>query len=252
MDNNNQSWYRLPAALLEDDRLTPLDAVVYAVLLDAGNVVRVAAQALANRCGVPWISVTRSLQRLRQYGYITWQTDHRQGNLYTLADIIPPKRRKDRAAQEVPAPKPVQVPATDEVAEREPEAQQQSDSDPAEQGQLPLYMPYGQYGHVRLTLEQAESLRQELGGEKLEWYIQRLDSYIEQTGKHYQNCACTIRRWVQDDLCKDYAPNKRATKSTGTQATYGTYRQARAAEAKEREIEEDMKKYLAVVNRFNH
>ena len=60
---------------------------------------------------------------------------------------------------------------------------------------------YGRYENVFLTdTEYAELLRDFPG--KLDRLISELSSYMESTGRSYQNHAATIRRWAENDKAK--------------------------------------------------
>lgn len=71
---DNGSWYRLPAGVLEDERLTVSDAVVYAIILDQktlGNEeVPITSPEIVEKSGLAIATVKRSLKRLKELGYI--------------------------------------------------------------------------------------------------------------------------------------------------------------------------------------
>ena len=60
---------------------------------------------------------------------------------------------------------------------------------------------YGRYKNVFLTdTEYAELLRD--FPDRLDRLISELSSYMESTGRSYQNHAATIRRWAENDKTK--------------------------------------------------
>ena len=62
-------------------------------------------------------------------------------------------------------------------------------------------VPYGRYENVFLTdTEYAELLRD--FPDRLDRLISELSSYMESTGRSYQNHAATIRRWAENDKTK--------------------------------------------------
>jgi len=67
---------------------------------------------------------------------------------------------------------------------------------------------YGEFKHVLLADNDLTKLRETFGNEKVDYEIQQLDEYIENTGKSYKNHYLTIRNWIKKDLEKN--------KSSGT------------------------------------
>lgn len=55
---------------------------------------------------------------------------------------------------------------------------------------------FGVYRHVRLTDSQVERLILEYGQQLFDKAVNRLDEYIQETGKTYKDHNLTIRRWV--------------------------------------------------------
>lgn len=70
---------------------------------------------------------------------------------------------------------------------------------------------YGEYGKVLLTDEDLDKLKAEFP----DWQarIERLDSYIAQSGKSYKNHLATIRNWAKKDAGQ--AAQKREAKDYG-------------------------------------
>lgn len=68
---------------------------------------------------------------------------------------------------------------------------------PAPKTDKPVRHKYGEYGKVLLTDEDLEKLKAEFP----DWQarIERLDSYIAQSGKNYKNHLATIRNWARKD-----------------------------------------------------
>lgn len=60
----------------------------------------------------------------------------------------------------------------------------------------PTKHKYGEYKHVLLTDEQKDRLINELGQSIFDKCIEKLDEYIQETGKRYSDHNLTIRRWV--------------------------------------------------------
>lgn len=54
----------------------------------------------------------------------------------------------------------------------------------------------GEFSHVHLLQKDIDKLVEELGTDKFEAVIKKLDEYIEQTGKSYKNHLLVIRKWV--------------------------------------------------------
>jgi len=62
----------------------------------------------------------------------------------------------------------------------------------------PVKTPRGKFGHVLLADRELERL-QELRPNDWEAKLQRLDDYIEQTGRSYNNHLLTIMSWAEED-----------------------------------------------------
>lgn len=61
---------------------------------------------------------------------------------------------------------------------------------------------YGEYKHVELSNDKYKYLENMLGTKTLQTYIDKIDSYLEQTGKHYNNCFEAIKYWYKQDQTK--------------------------------------------------
>ncbi len=75
--------------------------------------------------------------------------------------------------------------------------------------------PYGDYKNVLLSKKEYDLLSEELGRDKLLYYIKKIDEYIEETGKRYNNHALTVRRWNEEDTAaKSRSPSVRTVKKS--------------------------------------
>lgn len=61
-----------------------------------------------------------------------------------------------------------------------------------------IYKEYGEYKNVFFTNEQYTKLLKEFPNDYLA-RIQKLDDYIQSTGKKYKDCLATIRNWAKKD-----------------------------------------------------
>lgn len=62
---------------------------------------------------------------------------------------------------------------------------------------------YGEYKHVLLNDTQYNRLLKEFGEKKTADYIRKVDEYVQQTGKKYNDYNLTIRKFMRDDGGKD-------------------------------------------------
>jgi hypothetical protein len=69
---------------------------------------------------------------------------------------------------------------------------------------LPIKNKFGAYSHVLMTSEEFHDLVKAAGKDTALEYIQKLDEYIETTGKQYQNHALVVRKWINKDLEEKY------------------------------------------------
>lgn len=58
---------------------------------------------------------------------------------------------------------------------------------------------YGQFQRVTLSPSELQSLNDQFGEGNTSLYIEKVDSYMERTGKKYNNCYLTIKKWLADD-----------------------------------------------------
>ncbi len=86
---------------------------------------------------------------------------------------------------------------------REKEKDKVTDTDPqpakSRKRQKLNVQHYGDYYNVVLTDEQLLSLVETYGKNKTTEYIQRLDEYIQQSGKKYNDCFLVIKKWINED-----------------------------------------------------
>lgn len=72
--------------------------------------------------------------------------------------------------------------------------------------QLTEKQSFGEFGRVKLTVEEYNKLAQRLGKGQLAEYIVRLDGYLESSGKRYKSHYATILNWWRKDGGKDAIP----------------------------------------------
>ena len=83
----------------------------------------------------------------------------------------------------------------------EPPAALPPTSDSDEKGKKPVRHKYGEYKNVLLTDDDLAKLKAEFPD--WEKRIERLSSYIAQSGKSYKNHLATIRNWAKRDQEKE-------------------------------------------------
>lgn len=88
----------------------------------------------------------------------------------------------------------------------EKEKEKEKDKD-KEKDKKKIKHKYGNYNHVLLTDNEKEKLLNELDEYKFNLVIEKLDEYIEETGKKYKNHYLTIKRWVIEAVEKDLVKN---------------------------------------------
>lgn len=124
--------------------------------------------------------------------------------------------------------------------EKEKEKEKEKDKD-KEKDKKKIKHKYGNYNHVLLTDNEKEKLLNELDEYKFNLVIEKLDEYIEETGKKYKNHYLTIKRWVIEAVEKDLVKNI-STKSISQTKKFipATQKQCDDAEFKRR-LEESNK-----------
>lgn len=75
---------------------------------------------------------------------------------------------------------------------------------------------YGEYQNVFFTDEQYEKLKVEFPND-YNIRIEKLDMYIQSTGKKYKDCLATIRNWARNEQKKGNIGNGSAKKSDGSE-----------------------------------
>lgn len=93
---------------------------------------------------------------------------------------------------------------TEKEKEKEKEKDKDKDKD---KDKKKIKHKYGNYTHVLLTDNEKEKLLNELDEYKFNLVIEKLDEYIEETGKKYKNHYLTIKRWVIEAVEKDLVKN---------------------------------------------
>lgn len=91
---DSKAWVRLPLSVLADERLTPYDAVVLAILIDRDSEkTQISAGEIAKISGISERKARESLKTLEKAGYIAIKRTGRE-SIYTLINqILPPKKR---------------------------------------------------------------------------------------------------------------------------------------------------------------
>lgn len=74
----------------------------------------------------------------------------------------------------------------------------------------------GEFSNVLLTEKEIITLTEELGSEKYNAVIKKLDEYIEQTGKEYKNHLLVIRKWVIRAVEEDEAAGSNRDRNSNT------------------------------------
>lgn len=80
---------------------------------------------------------------------------------------------------------------------------------------------YGEYQKVLLTDEELDKLKAEFPDWQVR--IERLDSYIAQSGKSYKNHLATIRNWARKDEKEGKKNGKAAHNAAAPSQKFGTY-----------------------------
>lgn len=66
---------------------------------------------------------------------------------------------------------------------------------------LPL-RAYGEFEHIRLTESEYQKLADQYGGSNVGKYIRKMDVYLEEKGKSYNNCYLALQKWLDADNVK--------------------------------------------------
>lgn len=127
---------------------------------------------------------------------------------------------------------------TEKEKEKDKDKEKEKDKD---KDKKKIKHKYGNYNHVLLTDNEKEKLLNELDEYKFNLVIEKLDEYIEETGKKYKNHYLTIKRWVIEAVEKDLVKNI-STKSISQTKKFipATQKQCDDAEFKRR-LEESNK-----------
>ncbi|MDE5754779.1 MAG: hypothetical protein K2H89_09615 [Oscillospiraceae bacterium] len=217
-----ESWVRSATTLYADKRLTPTAQRIYDVLQDmctkANNIIRISLNGLKSKAFCCRKSVTNALDRLEKYGYIdklpkAWETET---NTFRVFKILPDKKRSKSKSDEQP--------------DVMPEIQSKPRKPRAEK---PEKKKYGEYGRVRLTDEEYNSLLNDFGQKITIRYIQRADDYSQEHKRYYNNNAETIRKWIETDRDNPNRNYRGKDKNKDNVIT-----------------DEEMAGYLRLVNRF--
>lgn len=95
---------------------------------------------------------------------------------------------------------------TEKEKEKDKDKDKEKDKD-KDKDKKKIKHKYGNYNHVLLTDNEKEKLLNELDEYKFNLVIEKLDEYIEETGKKYKNHYLTIKRWVIEAVEKDLVKN---------------------------------------------
>lgn len=211
------SWRRMPNIIITDKRLTPTARTIYTVLLDlctkANNIIRKSTSEFARIVGCCKRSVVNSLKCLAQAGYIqkaekAYKTEI---NSLIIKVILPPKKND----KSVPAEQSINM---------------QSEQPKVRQSNKKEKKKYGEYGRVKLTDEEFNSLVNDFGQKVVDKYIQIADDYSKEHNRWYGNNAETIRKWIEEDRNQpnhrhNYGKNKKRKNNTLTEEKLAGYMQ---------------------------
>ena len=64
---------------------------------------------------------------------------------------------------------------------------------------------YGEFGNVTLKNSDHRKLCEEYGQQTVSAYIDKMDDYLEQSGKSYKNCYAALKKWIREDMAKSPA-----------------------------------------------
>lgn len=108
MKDERKDWCKLPYALMLNERLTAADAVLYAALLDVSNemVVNKTISGISELTGLSPKTIQRSLQRLKENGYIISAKSTGRTIRIKLVQVIPEKNEQEQKPKRKRKPEP--------------------------------------------------------------------------------------------------------------------------------------------------
>lgn len=94
MKENRKDWCKLPYAVILDERLTPADAVVYAVLSDMakGGEVDIRIGSISQLTGLSPRQIHYSIDRLKKAGYVLSAKSTGRKLVIELEQVLPEKQ----------------------------------------------------------------------------------------------------------------------------------------------------------------
>jgi len=97
-----RGFVRLPLSALQDKRLTMSDAAVLAVILDRcdDSSAQLSAAQIASAAGCCVRTAKSAISKLEGCGYIRVQRSAGAQSAYSCPDVLPPKRRWQKRAEE--------------------------------------------------------------------------------------------------------------------------------------------------------
>lgn len=103
MEKKNQAWIRLPLAVLQDEKLSLYEAVIFSLLIDKDTgtgQIRAGVKELAEKAGISERKARSAIHLLKDTGYIK-EIQYENGGIstYTLAEVLQPKKRGTGQAQ---------------------------------------------------------------------------------------------------------------------------------------------------------
>lgn len=150
-------------------------------------------------------AIKTTLKELKENGYLVITKDRTEKGTYDYIYDIYEKPKGDNPGVEKPGVEkpPMDYPPTEEPwTENQPQLitkELNTKELNTKKGNSTPKHKHGEYNHVLLTDEQYEKLCQDLGEDKAEEYIRRLDEYIEMKGVRYKNHYLTIKNWYRRD-----------------------------------------------------
>ena len=235
----DKSWRRSPCALKKVKGITPTALAVYEILLDRctreNNVVRISTSDLAKNAGRCLKSIVNAVKVLTKFELISKapKQSPTEVNRFIVVKILDDKKptRSSRRKQTAPSPEAEQMQST------------QTYSKPAK----PQKKKYGEYGHIRLTDEEYNSLIADFGEAKVSEYIQKADDYSKAKNRWYNNNAKIIRKWLEEDKDKPARHNSYMPTKMRPGKTYYNFRGKTYRDLIEELPEEQREKYYQKV-----